>query len=1145
MPLSRPRVPAFFGGTTLLYLLSAFILLAGWTCPVSAQLDRGGILGTVSDLAGARVPSAKVTVTNTATNTDLVMQTNGEGNYSANNLQIGTYRVTAEKAGFKVAVESSVDVPVNQVVKVDFALSPGSESQTVEVSAAATQLQTQSSSLGTVETTQRIAALPLNGRNFIALAYLGPGANGGQTGSNASGNVFENERADEAISVNGLRVSNNNFLLNGVDNNEFGLGGVIILPPPDAIQEFRTEESAMSAEFGRGGAAVNVVVKSGTNQLHGGAYEFIRNDQLDALNYFAPSKTQFQRNQFGAFFGFPVVKNRTFVFLDYQGTRVRQGLPFLSTVPTQPERTGDFTDRLTGQSFSPCGSGGPSFDTGAVFDPYSTTDYTCPGGQMISLRNQVSYAGAANVMAPGQITAAGQNVINLYPAPNGPGLADNYTSTQKQINDQDSGDLRVDHRFREADQAFASYGIGDIRSVDPAGLGKLGGSDCCPSISNIRAQHLGLGYTHIFSTGLLNDLHGGYFRYAVNAVPFNYGSTISNQLGIPNSNRGDINSSGLINLDISGETPLGDSEYLPEHVFENIYQLADSVTQVQGKHTLKYGVDFRRQQRNFFQLAVPRGYMNFGGGFTEDLSTATGGNGPADLLFGVPQATEQDTLTGLYPTRYWDLAEFVQDDWRIRQNLTINLGLRYEVASPANGQVANFDLTRAVMVASYGSGAKSHAGVGFDKSDWGPRVGFALSLPHNTVVRSAFGIFYSAEANTFDDLGLNPPALTDLARSYSTGNVPVSGQLISAGFPATFPVQDLDAPTGSVKTTGPTRIMPRILEWNLSIQREFAGNWLAQVAYVGTHAYRLWNHENADLNQPYQPLDSNFSDDTGNFGRPYFTAQPNLASIYPLDLGDLHLMYNSLQASLNHRFSHGFNVLFAYTYSNDLGNADGNVAGAIQDAHDPQAEYGPVSPDLRNRFTASYLYQLPVGRGRTFVSDIGPALDAVIGGWDIAGITTAQSGESETSTVSSDLSNTGSFSYRFDQIHNPKDFTYDTTDQAALGCTPGQRNILCWYNPAAFTAPPLASGQQSAHAFGDARIGNLRGPDLVDFDFVLQKHFQLGDYGQIEFRSEFFNIFNHPNLGLPGIYVDVPGGAAITNTAADNRELEFALKYSF
>jgi Carboxypeptidase regulatory-like domain len=339
-------MPSFFRRLPLLLLLCAL--------PAVAQLDRGGVVGTVSDLVGSRVPGAKVTVTNTDTNTDTIVQTSGSGDYSVNNLQIGAYRISAEKTGFKLAVENRVDISVNQIAKVDFALSPGSETQTVEVSAAATQLQTQSSSLGTVETERRISELPLNGRNFVTLAYLGPGANGGQTGSNAAGGVFENERADGAISVNGLRVSNNNFLLNGVDNNEFGLGSVIILPPPDAIQEFRTEESAMSAEFGRGGAAVNVVVKSGTNKIHGGAYEFIRNDQLDALNYFATGKTQFQRNQFGALLGMPIVKNKTFVFLDYQGTRQRQGVPFVSTVPTAAERIGDFSDRLRPSTPVPC-----------------------------------------------------------------------------------------------------------------------------------------------------------------------------------------------------------------------------------------------------------------------------------------------------------------------------------------------------------------------------------------------------------------------------------------------------------------------------------------------------------------------------------------------------------------------------------------------------------------------------------------------------------------------------------------------------------------------------------------------------------------------------------------------------------------------
>lgn len=1122
------------------------VLVAGGLLPspLTAQVDRGSIVGSVADTSGARIVGARITVTNLATNISSKAVTDASGSFSINSLVIGMYRLKAEQQGFTAAVEPGIQVSVGQVAKIDIVMHPGAESQTVEVSATSVQLETQTSSLGTIESEKRISELPLNGRNFIALAYLGPGANTGQTGSNASGGVFENERGNEAISVNGLRVSNNNFLLNGVDNNEFGLGGVVVLPPPDAIQEFKIEANAMSAEFGRGGAAVNVVVKSGSNKLHGGLYEFVRNDRLDSLDYFATGKTQFQRNQFGGFLGGPIIKNRTFVFGDYEGTRQRQGAPFVSTVPTLAERNGDFSDRLTGQSFYPCGEGGPAFDTGAIFDPYSTTTYDCPGGSTILLRNQISYNSQPNVIDPSAINSVGQAVAQFYPEPTSSDLSNNYAVTQKNSNDQDSFDIRVDHHIASADEFFASYGFSDVRSVHPAGLGKLGGTDCCTGLSNTRGQHLGLGETHAFSSNLLNDVHGGYFRYAVNAVPFNYGNDISTQLGIPNANRGDVNSSGLANLDIAGYTPIGDSEWLPEHAFENIFQIADTMTKVAGHHSLKFGVDFRRQQRNFFQLAVPRGNMVFSGGYTQDLATGAGGSGLADMMLGVAEHVEQDTLTGLYPTRYWDFAGFLQDDFRVLPNLTLNLGLRYDIAAPANGRVANFDLNKAVMVASYGTDAVSHGGVKFDTSDWGPRVGLAWSLPHNTVVHSAFGIFYSAEANTFDDLGLNPPALTDLARNYATSNTPTNSQLISTGFPAEFPVQTLDSPNGSVKSAGDKRIMPRVMEWNLSLQHEFLNQWLAQVAYVGTRAYHLWNHEASDLNQPLTPADTNFSDDTGNLGRPYFDLQPNLASIYPMDYAQLELSYHSLQTSLNRRFQNGFNVLFAYTFSKDLGNADGNVGGVIQDSHHVEREHGPVSPDLRHRFTASYLYELPFGRGRKFHANLNQAANLILGGWDVAGVTAAQSGQAFTAVSSNDLSNTGSFSYRYNQVANPYNFSYAPDTQAAMGCT-GKQTLQCWYNQAAFTAPGLATGQLSAHEFGNSRIGNLRGPKLVNFDFVLQKHFSVGELGQFEFRSEFFNLFNHPNFGLPGNQVDVEGGASITDTASNNREVELALKYTF
>src|SRR5439155_7446594 len=448
---------------------------------------------------------------------------------------------------------------------VDLGMQVGGANEVVEVTGVLPLLQTETSSLGTLETEKRISELPLNGRNFIQLAYLGPGANSGQTGSNVSGGVFENERANEALSVNGLRVSNNNFLLNGVDNNEFGLGGVVVLPPPDAIQEFRTEENSMSAEFGRGGAAVNVVEKSGTNQIHGGAFEFIRNDVLDARNYFsfAPTpKPAFRRNQFGAFLGGPIKKDKTFIFGDYQGSRVREGLPYISTVSNAAERTGDFSDRLTGQFFSPCDAPGPgeSFDTGTIFDPFSTHSYTCvnpspkTGQQTVQLRDPISYQGQLNVIPPTMIDATGSNIASLYPLPNVSGLINNYFSSPKRMNDQDSFDIRLDHHFREPDQIFAGYSFDDIRSLRPGPLGDLGGASCCPSLDKTRAQHVSLGWTHTFSGRLLNDAHGGFFRYAVNALPLLFGKNLSQQVGIPNANRGDVNSSGLSFIDVASFT---------------------------------------------------------------------------------------------------------------------------------------------------------------------------------------------------------------------------------------------------------------------------------------------------------------------------------------------------------------------------------------------------------------------------------------------------------------------------------------------------------------------------------------------------------------------------------------------------------------
>lgn len=1102
------------------------LLLAGAlgsaTTALYGQVDRGAITGTVHDPTGAVVPGATVAVTQTETKQSVTLTTDNSGSYTANLLRVGTYSVAAEMAGFQKIVRQNIEVSVNQVATVDLTLQVGATTQTVEVTGAPPLVQSETSSLGTIETQRRIVDLPLNGRNFIQLAYLGPGANSGAAGTNASGGVFENERANEALSVNGLSVSSNNYLLNGIDNNEFGLGAVVVLPPPDALQEFRVEENSMSAEFGRGGAAVNVVLKSGANSIHGGAYEFLRNDKLDARNFFDDSRPDFRQNQFGFFLGGPIKKNRTFIFGDYQGLRVRQGLTFLTTVPTDKMRAGDFSELGT-----------------PIFDP-QTTDPATGARQLINPADPTTIPG-------GRINPVGQAILNLYPSPSRAGIFNNFVINPKRQNDQNSFDIRVDHQIRQGDQLFGHYSFSKVNSLRPGPLGILGGSECCPSNSKNKAHHAGLGWTHTISPTLLNDLRSGYIRFTVVGLPLNFGQDLGTELGIPNANRGDPTSSGLPFFSVSGIQSLGDSLWTPEFVVENIYQIADTLSWVKGKHSLKFGIDFRRQQRNFFQTTAPKGWFDFSGLYTQDLASGTGGNGVADLLLGVPSFVEQDTLKGEYPSRYWDLAGFVQDDFHVTPNLTLNLGLRYEVTSPANGRIGSFDLQKGIVVVAEGPNAVPHAGVKFDKNNWGPRVGLAWTpFGHKrTVVRGAFGTFYATQGNIFDDLGLNPPFLSVNSQVFNPVNVPPPTQLISSGFPATVTFPDPNSPAGTVRTNGPKRVIPYIMEWNFTLQHELAENWVVQAAYVGTRGVRLWNHESSNLNQPPSPLDSNFS--VGNFGRPFFNQLPDLDVILPLNFPQLSMIYHAFQAKLEKRFSNGMNLLASYTLAKNLGTADGNVGTvSLQNAFDIAAEKGAVPPDFRHRFVLSYLYELPFGHGKRYLNSVGRAADAVLGGWQVSGITLARSGEAFTAGLSFDPTNTGTFSPRPDRIANPSDFSFDGPTQAALGCTPGKQTLDCFYNQAAFTVSPLAPGQSFAHRFGNSGRSNLRGPSQVNFDFSLLKSFSITERHQVQFRAEFFNVFNHPQFALPDRTVDVPGGASISSTLPDNqREVQLALKWTF
>jgi len=497
-----------------------------------------------------------------------------------------------------------------------------------------------------------------------------------------------------------------------------------------------------------------------------------------------------------------------------------------------------------------------------------------------------------------------------------------------------------------------------------------------------------------------------------------------------------------------------------------------------------------------------------------------------------------------------EIDAFLQDDWRVSHRLTLNLGLRYDIFSPVGGHVGNFDLKTGTVIDNFGPNAVPNAGVAYDWRNIGPRVGFAWSPFANsrTVVRSAFGIFYGPEGNVFNDLGENPPILESYAQRSNLLDMPTPAYLFSAGFPAQQQPSNPLQPSGNqVKTTGPERKIPYFMEWNFGIEQQFAANWMIDLGYVGTRGVHIWDNESGNLDQAPTPLDTNFQNGT-NFGTPYFNVDPNLSAVLPIDYPHFDIFYNALQVKLVKRFADGLNLQAGYTWAKDIGDSCGDPGCAIQNTYDLQAERGLEEPDFRHRFTLSGLYELPVGKGRQFGGDWLGLKDYILGGWQLTSIVTIRSGEAETAYMGAgDLSNTGSFGYRPDQIANPTDFSFGIAEQVLLGCPhPGHRSLTCWYNPAAFATPPLAPAQVNAHVFGQSGQGDIRGPGQVNFDFGIMKQFSVTERQKVDFRTEFFNAFNHPQFQIPNSNPDSPGGASITSTLPDNqREIQFSLRYTF
>lgn len=1159
-------------GSNRSVVLFLVILLFAILAPATrAQIESGTFVGTVRDTSGGIMAGAAVTVTNIETNVAHKTTTNEQGDYTVSHLNPGLYSIAVEQVGFKTATQTNIKLDINQVVRFDVALVPGAVSEHIEVTAAEPLVESQTSSIGQVIEETQVHELPLNGRDFVQLAYLSPGVNEGEVGAVQQGGIPENERGNGSIHVNGLMATNNNFLLNGFDNNEQQIGFEILQPPVEAIDEFKVQTSNFGADIGKGGAVVNVVIKSGTNNFHGSAFEFLRNSYMDAKNFFdSPTSPipPFKQNQFGGTLGGPILKNKTFFFVDYQGTRIRQSQTFISTVPTAAERTGDFSDQL--------GTNSQGGVTGQIYDPLTTDPVTnertpFPGNIIPSCVGDTRRSPTGGSC----LDPAALNVINLFPLPNipGAGSANNFLYNPIASNNQDSFDVRIDHQWR-SESIAGTFSFGNVDSIQPDPFpGKAGGGSFSGNIHN-KSYVVGISDVHSFSSTKMNELKIGYTRYSVNAVPFFENEPLASQLGIPGINiAGDPATYGLPNIMISGYSALGNQDWFPEILKENNYQLKDSMSWTHGRHSFKAGGDLIRRQHGFFQTQNARGDFTFDPQFTENLNDLTDdpGDALASFLIGNPINAFRDGLAGSFGMSWWEASGYFMDDFRLSPKLTLNLGLRYDLFTPMvedHDRIANFDFATGEFIAPGQPGVSDTGNVQTNYKNFAPRIGFAYSPFDNskTVLRGGYGIFYSLQADQNDaELAYNPTGLfSNQTVQFNANSIPALQ--LSTGFATPsdptgiLPPSSLTNPSGRASAIPFHNPTPSIQEWNLNVERQLAKDSIVQVAYVGVHGVHLTYLRN--LNQALQPLDTNFevcptptdpycADGLpSNYGRPYYNTVPQIGPIRTSN-NDASMISHALQVRFEKRFSAGWTMLASYTYQHSIGVADEDevVGPEPQNTYNMRAERGDVPPDFRHQFTAAWTYELPFGPGKRYASSNGPAR-WVAGGWQLNGIVTMYSGQSITPLLSFDDTNTGSGGARPNIYGNP----YSFANATQAGCPTNAQSLQCWYNPVAFgqinptsfNYPALAPGQTFARLYGDAGTGILRGPAQYNVDFSAFKSFQLTEWLNMELRGEVFNLFNAPEFAPPNPTVDIPGlSGSISSTVHSSRQLQLAVRFKF
>jgi hypothetical protein len=1194
----------------------------------------GSFSGTVVDKSGSAISGATVTATSQGTGVSREAKTDDAGHYLIPLLPVATYTLRVEFQGFQTVENKDLRLQVDEARELNFTLSPSSVSSTVEVSASAVAVETSNPSLGQVINAEEVSQLPLNGRDFVQLATLTPGATAESNPNSFFTGGADSEvaaRGSFSLSVGGSRPNSTDWLLDGVDNNELTAGGIGTFSSIDDIQEFKVLTYNYSAEYGtRAGPTVLVTTKSGSNDFHGSLFEFVRNTSLDAKSFFAPSAEKFNLNQYGGSIGGPVYKGKTFFFVDGEQKSQRHGITFTGLVPSlamRPSATqpfADFTDDPFGTTVTGTVMvGGNPVTVPGIVNPNMLGTSTNPanfpnvyfqcdgsGNPLPAAANGSQAHGTPCAKIPASlVNSIGASLLNFYPVPNANNGAQGFNFVSEPVRklDETKLDVRMDHTLSANDTVFARFSYDDAVSFVPGGFtGGFAEANAFGSNQGIinHARNVAIGETHVFSPSTVNQASFGYNRIFNYITSQGTGSCSSAKLNIPGANLGCTGlgsgatcttgaySCGLVStLLVGGYWSVGDRGFTPFQGGTNIFSFRDSLDLIRGKHDFKVGIDIRANQMNVGTEAFQDGFWIPGaiGSFSgyKDATASVPGNPEADLVLGLVGVSEHDqTFNGPVIGRRWKVVRpFVQDDWRITRDLTLNLGLAWDLTSPISesaGRLADYVPSTGagqLLVAGKG-GVSSSGGINRNWTAFEPRIGFAYKLlgSDKTVVRGGYSIYHdSAWSMGAQGLWQNPPFFaegdnfglaqnsgikfgpttpvgcptpTSFCASLTGPGAPaVTGVTTTQGFPIFNTPPDIATFTGTFYFQPTDFKLGMAQQFNVNVERQIPGNIVLTAGYAGSRGrHILVAGNNLNTNNPHNTNGIGPTACGTVSGYSLGCTSSGAAFVSPfgvgnaiLEFGDLgKTTYNSLQIKAETKTpKYGLYGLVSYTYSRTYDNGLSDGLGSLLSApyfplpNWENLDWALSQINLNNSFTASVIYDLPFGRGKKYGSDWDKVTNSVLGGWQLTLIEKITSGfpvplidSANSSGVAFNAGGNGNNFNRPNQV-------------ASCNLYAANHSQLQWINSACFVAP--ASGQ-----LGNASRVPVVGPDFVNTDFSVIKQFALPwENMGLNFRAEFFNLFNHAQFGMPVNDISAPGFGSVNSTVNNPRLVQFGLKLTF